>query len=95
MSDLLRDFAIKLPQHVGPAPDLDAFVRHIRSVVLPPRPNGPAVGTYRASFTVGGAAHSDAADSAMDVGADARDDADGAMAVDEGNDIFRQRHRAQ
>lgn len=95
VSDLLRGFALKLPQHVGPAPDLDAFVRHIRSVVLPPRPNGPAVGTYRASFAAGGAAHSAAADTAMDVGDDARDDADGAMAVDEGNDVFRQRHRAQ
>lgn len=97
VSDLLRDFALKLPQHVGPAPDLDAFVRHIRSVVLPPRPNGPAVGTYRASFAGGAAVHSDAAATAMDVGGgdDARDDADGAMAVDEGNDVFRQRHRAQ
>jgi hypothetical protein len=50
---LLRDFTGKLPAHVGNLPDLDAFCRHIRSVVLPPRPNGPAQGSYKASFSSG------------------------------------------
>lgn len=35
---ILRDFIGKLPALVGPAPDIDTFLRHIRNVILPPRP---------------------------------------------------------
>ena len=28
----------KLPFHSGPLPDVDGFVRHVKSVILPPRP---------------------------------------------------------
>ena len=35
---ILRDLLAKLPFHVGPLPDVDAFVRHMKSAVLPPRP---------------------------------------------------------
>lgn len=45
---------MKLPAHIGNPPDLDSFCRHIRSVVLPPRPNGPEQGSYKPSFSSGG-----------------------------------------
>lgn len=35
---ILRDLLAKLPFHSGPLPDVDGFVRHVKSVILPPRP---------------------------------------------------------
>ncbi len=35
---ILRDLLAKLPFHTGPLPDVDGFVRHMKSVILPPRP---------------------------------------------------------
>jgi hypothetical protein len=35
---ILRDLLAKLPFHQGPLPDVDGFVRHVKSVILPPRP---------------------------------------------------------
>lgn len=35
---ILRDLLAKLPFHSGPLPDIDGFVRHVKSVILPPRP---------------------------------------------------------
>jgi hypothetical protein len=38
LPSLLKDFIIKLPYHLGTQPDIDSFVRQIKTVVLPPRP---------------------------------------------------------
>lgn len=35
---ILRDLLNRLPLHNGPAPDLDLFLRQMKSVTLPPRP---------------------------------------------------------
>ncbi|KAJ1425454.1 hypothetical protein B484DRAFT_420154 [Ochromonadaceae sp. CCMP2298] len=35
---LLRNLLAKLPFHSGPPPDIDGFVRHVKSIILPPRP---------------------------------------------------------
>jgi hypothetical protein len=36
---ILRDLLSKLPLHNGNSPDIDCFVRHIKSITLPPRPS--------------------------------------------------------
>ena len=50
---ILRDLLGRLPFHSGPLPDLDGFIRHMKGVILPPRPepevnvvseNGDALG---------------------------------------------------
>jgi hypothetical protein len=36
---ILREFLSKLPtQYVGPIPDIQGFIRHLKNMVLPPRP---------------------------------------------------------
>lgn len=36
---ILRDLLSKLPTHIGPVPDIDGFIRHMKSMILPPRPS--------------------------------------------------------
>eukprot|EP01034_Spumella_vulgaris_P021620 gene21620-27659_t len=36
---ILRDLLSKLPLHNGQPPDIDCFVRHVKSITLPPRPS--------------------------------------------------------
>jgi hypothetical protein len=36
---LLREFLSRLPGHSGPAIDADAFIKHIKGIILPPRPS--------------------------------------------------------
>lgn len=52
---ILRDLASKLPAFVGTVNnnDIDVFVRHIRSVILPPRPAGPEPGQGDANNAAG------------------------------------------
>jgi hypothetical protein len=47
---ILRDLLGRLPFHSGPLPDIDGFIRHMKGVILPPRPEpdadtGPEVDT--------------------------------------------------
>lgn len=35
----LRDLLARLPPHVGPPPDIDTFLEHLKKTVLPPRPS--------------------------------------------------------
>lgn len=39
---ILRDLLAKLPFHAGPLPDIEGFVRHMKGVILPPRPEPDA-----------------------------------------------------
>jgi hypothetical protein len=36
---IVRDLLNRLPLHNGPAPDLEVFLRHVKSLTLPPRPS--------------------------------------------------------
>jgi hypothetical protein len=36
---IIRDLLAKLPLHSGPPPDVDGFVRHVKGVIMPPRPS--------------------------------------------------------
>jgi hypothetical protein len=38
LPSVLRDFIVRLPFHAGPAPDIDTFLRQMKTVILPPRP---------------------------------------------------------
>lgn len=35
---VLRNLLSKLPFHSGPSPDYDGFIRHVKNIILPPRP---------------------------------------------------------
>lgn len=39
---ILRDLLGRLPFHSGPLPDVDGFIRHMKGVILPPRPEPDA-----------------------------------------------------
>ena len=52
---ILRDLLAKLPFHSGPAPDVDGFVRHMKSVILPPRPAPEDIATDETDLAVLGA----------------------------------------
>ena len=38
LPSILRGLLAKLPFHSGPPPDIDGFIRHMKGVILPPRP---------------------------------------------------------
>lgn len=38
LPSILRDFVAQLPPHFGGQPDCEGFLRHMKSIILPPRP---------------------------------------------------------
>lgn len=82
--NLIRDFVAKLPKYVGLQPEIEQFCRHVRSVIVPPRPSDEDDGyATNALMEVGaGGMMSDMFDTtaAME------------MAVDEVFDVYRDRH---
>ena len=86
----LRHFINRLPPHAGAQPDLDAFSRHLRALVLPPRP----VDESEAQMV----GHTKRSAQGQDWLAMVNDDDDAAgddLTSATRDDIFRQRQRAR
>ena len=88
---VLRDLLSKLPSHTGPMPDIDGFVRHMKSIVLPPRPADEIMDeSVRNDFD--SAKNLDTLDK-MNTDLDQIDENQDTDQVDEKDDVFRQRKR--
>lgn len=80
---IIRDFVIKLPKYVGLQPEIEQFCRHVRSVVIPPRPADEDDGYAANTLLEGG--------SGVMV-TDMIDTVPMEMAVDGAYDVYRDRH---
>jgi hypothetical protein len=101
---ILRDLLAKLPFHSGPLPDTEGFIRHMKGVILPPRPEPEDTSAQEAeALVLGGGADGDsgAVGAPSWLGKHAQDEADdendepgkAAPVVEE--DVFRIRKRAR
>ena len=89
---LLRDFLAQLPPFSGAQPDYDGFVRHMKTVILPPRPQpGPSDGDV---IVTGGKRPRDELLSSSNI-EDGDDDEFSAQIESKDFDLFRLRRREQ
>lgn len=85
---ILRDLLSRLPSHSGPSPDIDLFVRHLKSITLPPRPSQEESDAAAAAGSGGAANWMDANYEGGEVDREEPEDqGDG--------DLFRKRQRAR
>jgi len=81
VSNTLRDFVAKLPKYVGLLPEIEQFCRHVRTVIIPPRPADEDDG-YVANALMQTGAGADMMDTTVSM----------EMAMDEVYDVYRDRH---
>jgi hypothetical protein len=94
---IIREMLPRLPPHMGPMPDITAFLKHLRGVVLPLRPEGTSGWGNRRDNDGGGDVDEGTATGKRKAfaGGDEEDDDDYIGEDDRKEDAFKKRQRAK